>query len=313
MKLSKLSKGLLEYFASNLNLKVDKKSGILYGQKQGYNLLIRFPDLEYNAIITFNVSLDGEQPDEQTLTQYVNSNPDIDGCHIGEFRLSFVMEKGRSKKKSLEKLNSMLTSITNYLQVNNYENCCESCGEKVEIDPYIVGGIECNLCPTCYNEMMYQEKAKLNEEKENIVAGIVGALVGSVFGVIAIIVIGQLGYVASLSGVILAVCAIKGYELLGGKISNKGIILTSIVIIAMTYLGHRLETAIEFSQATGIPMLDFFKMINYSFFKEFPDECRTYYGNLAMLYLFVLFGAVPTIFNAIRSSKVDKMSYRIEQ
>ena len=54
---------------------------------------------------------------------------------------------------------------------------------------------------------------------ENIPAGIVGAFLGTLLGVVCTVVIGQLGYVASVSGLIMAVGALKGYELLGGRLS----------------------------------------------------------------------------------------------
>lgn len=41
-----------------------------------------------------------------------------------------------------------------------------------------------------------------------------GALLGSLVGVVSIIIFSQLGYVAALSGVIMAVCTLKGYEML---------------------------------------------------------------------------------------------------
>ncbi len=53
------------------------------------------------------------------------------------------------------------------------------------------------------------------ERKENVLAGLVGAFLGSLIGVACIVGIGQMGYVASISGLVMAVCAIKGYSLLG--------------------------------------------------------------------------------------------------
>lgn len=46
---------------------------------------------------------------------------------------------------------------------------------------------------------------------ENVVAGVVGAFLGTLLGVVCTVVIGQLGYVASVSGLIMAVGALKGY------------------------------------------------------------------------------------------------------
>ena len=77
--------------------------------------------------------------------------------------------------------------------------------------------------------------------KENIVAGVVGAFLGSLIGVVCTVVIGQLGYVAAISGLIMAVCALKGYELLGGTLSKKGVAVSAVLILAMTWFAHRLS------------------------------------------------------------------------
>lgn len=40
-------------------------------------------------------------------------------------------------------------------------------------------------------------------KKENLVGGVVGALIGSLLGVASIVLLSQLGYVAAISGVIM--------------------------------------------------------------------------------------------------------------
>ena len=62
------------------------------------------------------------------------------------------------------------------------------------------------------------EQAKKTRQ-ENVAAGLVGALLGSLAGVLCTVVIGQMGYVTSISGLVMAVGALKGYELLGGRLS----------------------------------------------------------------------------------------------
>ena len=48
------------------------------------------------------------------------------------------------------------------------------------------------------------------KRQENIVAGVVGAFLGTLLGVVCTVVIGQMGYVASISGLVMAVGALKG-------------------------------------------------------------------------------------------------------
>ncbi len=77
-------------------------------------------------------------------------------------------------------------------------------------------------------------ETKQKARPENVVAGVVGAFLGSLLGVVCTVVIGQLGYVASISGLIMAVGALKGYELLAGRLSKKGALISSVLIVVMT-------------------------------------------------------------------------------
>ena len=140
------------------------------------------------------------------------------------------------------------------------------------------------------------------QKKENMIAGTVGAFLGSLLGVACIVLLGQLGYVAVLSGLVMGVCTLKGYELLGGTLSKKGAVISSLLILLMTFFAHRLDWAISVAQVyeAGIP--DAFRSIDY-LIEGGAIEAGTYWGNLAMLYLFVLVGAVPTIVSGLRASQ----------
>ena len=50
--------------------------------------------------------------------------------------------------------------------------------------------------------------------RDNVIAGTVGAFLGSLIGVACIVILSKLGYVSAVSavsGLVMAVCAIKGY------------------------------------------------------------------------------------------------------
>lgn len=55
------------------------------------------------------------------------------------------------------------------------------------------------------------------ERKENVVAGIVGALLFALLGGVLYFLIYQLGYIAGLCGLVTVVLAIFGYQLFSGK------------------------------------------------------------------------------------------------
>ena len=143
------------------------------------------------------------------------------------------------------------------------------------------------------------------EKKENMVTGIVGALLGAALGGGCIILLSQLGYVAALSGLVLAVCTLKGYELLGGKLSKKGMVICIVLMLVTPYIADRLDWAIvlmnEWSEY-GITLGEAFAIIPELVTEE-AIEASAYYGNLAMIYLFVLLGAFSTVRGLIKKKK----------
>ena len=76
--------------------------------------------------------------------------------------------------------------------------------------------------------------------RDNVIAGTVGAFLGSLIGVACIVILSKLGYVSAVSGLVMAVCAIKGYALLGGKLTKRGAVISGLFILVMTYVATKL-------------------------------------------------------------------------
>lgn len=139
-------------------------------------------------------------------------------------------------------------------------------------------------------------------KRENLVAGIVGAFLGSLLGAACIILVGQLGYVASVCGLVMAVCTMKGYELLGGCLTRKGAVVSGILILVMTFLAYQMELAIELARLVEVDIFVAFRGLSFLMNSAYIDMAA-YWGDLGMLYLFTLLGAVPTVLAGFRSNR----------
>lgn len=144
------------------------------------------------------------------------------------------------------------------------------------------------------------------KRRENVASGIVGAFLGSLIGVACTVIIGQMGYVASISGLVMAVCALKGYEMLGGTLSKKGAVISSVLILLMTFFAHRLTWAIAIAPELERGVLESYRAIPY-LLKQGMLKSAAYWGDLAMLYLFTLLGAVPTILGGLRNTGAPEL------
>ena len=136
------------------------------------------------------------------------------------------------------------------------------------------------------------------KQRENVIMGILGALIGSALGGLSIYLFLQMEIVASLSGLITAFCAIKGYELLGGKLSKFGAFICLVAMLITPWLAHEIYCATEIMNVyDGISFSKAFESVG-----EWVDK-DVYTENLLYLYLFTLLGGGAMILNAFKTKK----------
>lgn len=170
---------------------------------------------------------------------------------------------------------------------------CTKCGQEI-LDT-------ATFCEHCGAEVKPAEAVTGEVKKpENVMTGIVGALIGAAIGGASIVLLSQMDVIASISGIILAVCTMKGYELLGGRMTKKGILISVLLMLAMPYLADRIDWAIRImnqAQSEGLAWTfgESFQVIPQMIEAGIIEE-ETYVANLVQLYLFTGIGVVATLF-----------------
>ena len=176
---------------------------------------------------------------------------------------------------------------------------CRYCGEDIADNAKF-----CNHCGALLQPAVpidapipKSAPAALKERKENIVTGIVGAILGAAIGGASIVLLNQIGFVSSLSGLLLAVCTLKGYELLGGKLSTTGLIVSILLMLFTPYIADRISWALVLMEAFSAEGLGF-----GTAFAAIPEllslgmiEAFDFWKDLIVLYLFVILGAFSTV------------------
>ena len=139
---------------------------------------------------------------------------------------------------------------------------------------------------------------EIQEKKENLALGILGAVIGGLIGGASIVLFSQLGMISALSGVILAFCTMKGYELLGGKLDKKAIAVSVIIMLVVPYFADRVGWAIAYCQAfeengLTLPFGDAFGYI-YDLL-EMDELTGEYIKNILFVYGFAALGAFTIV------------------
>ena len=83
-----------------------------------------------------------------------------------------------------------------------------------------------------------------------------------------------------------------------------------VMMVVMTYLGDRADWAIVAMSGLGLDFFSAFRLIP-DFISEGMIDAGSYWGNLALLYVFVLVGAVPTVMNAVRAKHAENLTFRL--
>lgn len=250
----------------------------------------------------------GEEPEKDDFRDLVKARPELSGCKTAGTRVTFSLRPGATAKGFAERIHTLLPELLSFLHENGYENCCELSHAVGETVGCMTSGVPQLVAPALFTEL--SRKADQNERiqaetPENIGRGILGALIGGLIGAAAIVLIGQLGYVAAISGMVLGYCTIGGYRRGAGKLSAVGIAVSIVVMLLAVYLGNRVDIAIS-----AVQELDLTFGQAFAWMHELVDT-DAYMGNLVTLYLFSALGAVPAAFNAHKVAKEQGRAYRI--
>ena len=308
---------LLMPFAAQTGLSADARGGILFGVYGGYNITVSPISGGKTMQISVGVKVNGQPIDNNQLQLFAKQNKSVFGiCRANGYRVDFNVKQFLTAKSTINKgLRPGIEIVAAFLRSLGAENCCQACGKSEDLGTYYTYNCASVLCDGCYSETSADTVNRIRENEakaENPIGGFVGALLGSLLGAAAIILISQLGYVAAISGVIMGVCTLKGDEMLGGKISKTGVIISCAVMVVMVFLSYQLDSAILLSKEyTDYSVFECFKIYNNAVFTG-GIIWENYLPSLIMLYAFTALGAVPTVKNRISKQYALNTLYRMD-
>ena len=291
----------LHAIASELGLQFDEDSRSIYGTQSGYLLLLQETDVKNQFRLCVSVSLNGNPADseenEMVWDEFKSESlPNLSTLSINQYLVSFVVKGAMRKSKTIEKLQTLITDLVAFLETHHFVQVCAYSGQEGPVGLYQLGDSIFLI-----NEESYQllksnlqiEVDSYQNQKENVLLGAVGALLGALIGGAVALFIARLGYVAMVAGIVLGICTIKGYEILGRKVSRKGIVISSIWMVITVFLVNQIDLAMEVVAKLGVEFAFAFRVVNQLIFSgDFPDN---YFYNLAMLAVFTLVGAGVSI------------------
>lgn len=294
---------ILKQIAQENGYMFDSQGPIMYGQKNNYIFLASEVG---NGVITLLFSVKNDSAVQSLDAKVVKQeNPAIAHVSFKNHKLTVTVKGGLTKSKRKAKVLEALESVTAYLSTHSYVQVCEMTGETKDIHLYQIGNQYSFLTTEAFGKVsreMDRSEQESFQASENVFLGFIGAVLGSLIGVAAIVFVGQLGYISYISGLVMGVCVVKGYELLAKRFSTKGAIISIIVSLVMTFFANQLDWAVSFQRYYGLSIFDTLPYI-HEFLAEGYIDSYTYYFNLAFVFIFNAIGAAVTINSLLKLNR----------
>lgn len=178
---------------------------------------------------------------------------------------------------------------------------CPKCGAQIADNATI-----CGFCGQIISQApAYQQSNQAGpdlkpQKKENMLMGVVGALIGAALGGLVIFLFLKMEIIAALSGLAVAFFTLKGYEMLGKNLSKMGMVICVIIMLIIPWLAHEIYWATEIMDAFNADFADAFESVSDLVQPEAYEE------NLVTLYIFTILGGAALVFNAFKNQKAKQ-------
>lgn len=221
------------------------RKNYLAGTYKGFYITIDYRPPVY--IVYIHATFDnpaGKAQFDSFLQEHEQTAKYLSKAESKEHTIKLRIIEAKPKKLVPSVLNDTIEPVVRQLLGCKYTTGCINCGDNNdEIDCYELSSFHHYICKKCIAKIEQDFKDKqieLNEIDSNPVTGSLGAVCGSLLGVIAWVVLSANNLFACLAGIAILFFAYKGYEMLGIRIDKKGFIISTVIACIMIFLGNHL-------------------------------------------------------------------------
>ena len=241
-------------------------SNIFAGTTDDYHFLIKYDSQSSVYTLSFSIKMDSN------ITKLTNSiKKEIKDAIVSYNNKNLNIVGSVTNKKYLpEIINPLLEIIGNYLKDNMAKEVCRHCKEAKKT--YLVDNdseisFYCNDCYKLIKKATNYKKEKYNKSKENILLGTLGALIGTIPGIILWILFGFIGIEPGIAGIAITMGSDVFYKKFAHNIKLPGIIISTMIGLFMVLVAHEINCAIYiynlYKADYVIKLLDAYRAIPY--------------------------------------------------
>lgn len=283
-------------------LTVDEKKRVAYGYVSGLKYMITFQPQQRQYILMTTLKTENEMGALNQALEAMDKGEFINWVSYQEEAVIVNVKAHKALTASI--MMDILNQVSSLIIQNGYVQCCRFCGEEKDVEVCSINGTLNLMCSECFSKVeITQEPVK----KVNTPLGILGALVGSLIGIIAWVVIYKLGYIAGITGFIMAFGCFKGYQMLGGRMDKKGVWISLGISIVMLAVAEMISLGLEiytvYGEYVSLSLIDAFRLLPYMLGEG--EVLGAVVEDLLFGYVFMALASFTFVKNAYMSSSTD--------
>ena len=302
--------------ATDLGLQFDGEARVMYGEREGFLLVIEGAQTKNVFTISLSVKQGSEgdliEDSEILWNELKEQSKAINAISSDGYLTSIVVKGGMTKGKAVETLWTAIQDIVVFLLNHQFVQVNAQTGEEGPIGLYQIGDAIFLIDDETFRayQAEVQDTVEAYEAREeNFLLGIVGAVIGVIIGGAVALLVARLGYVSVLAGAALGYCTIKGYEILGKKLTKKGVVVSAILMVLTVFLVNQLDYTLALMSELDLPFGMSWTLLNEATFSgDVPDK---FYLNLGLLAVFTLGGAWISVKSALDGQKNRAIARKI--
>ncbi len=286
-------------------------SNIFAGTTDDYHFLIKYDSQSSVYTLSFSIEMDSniakltnsiKKEIKDAIVSYNNKNLNIVGSVT-------------NKKYLPEIINPLLEIIGNYLKDNKAKEVCRHCKEAKKT--YLVDNdseisFYCNDCYKLIKKATNYKKEKYNKSKENILLGTLGALIGTIPGIILWILFGFIGIESGIAGIAITMGSAVFYKKFAHNIKLPGIIISTVIGLFMVLVAHEINCAIYiydlYKADYAIKLFDAYQAIPY-YLNTVSEFHKIFNNGLLTGYLLSIIG----VFTSYSLQRQNANTYEIRK
>ena len=286
-------------------------SNIFAGTTDDYHFLIKYDSQSSVYTLSFSIEIDSN------ITKLTNSiKKEIKDAIVSYNNKNLNIVGSVTNKKYLpEIINPLLEIIGNYLKDNKAKEVCRHCKEAKKT--YLVDNdseisFYCNDCYKLIKKATNYKKERYNKSKENILLGTLGALIGTIPGIILWILFGFIGIESGIAGIAITMGSAVFYKKFAHNIKLPGIIISTVIGLFMVLVAHEINCAIYiydlYKADYAIKLFDAYQAIPY-YLNTVPEFHKIFNNGLLTGYLLSIIG----VFTSYSLQRQNANTYEIRK